>query len=166
MLRYVSHPPLRRRAIACALILAAGLTALAIWSRPGPAAAGSTAIPPGQAARLRAAMLRVARADGDPRPASMLAVATTRKLALTDATPGDTIPGSARQQAYLVVMTGRFSTGLASVPPGAKLPATQRYLALSVDPATLTATDAGVSNQPPPVRLSDFGVVSNLLAHR
>jgi hypothetical protein len=113
------------------------------------------------ATRLRASMLRMARLSGDAHPAWIMAVDTTRAWGLQDATPGDYVPGSASEPAYLVVLKGKFKLTLASVPPGAPLP-TGDYLAVTVNPSTLQILDLGLSNQAPPVALRRYGPVSNL----
>jgi hypothetical protein len=110
-------------------------------------------------------MLRLARHSGDANPASIWAVSTTRAKALRAATPGDMVPGSASQPAYLVVITGKFKLVDAPVPPGARLP-TGRYLAVTVNPATFQVMDLGLSNHNPSVPLRSYGPVSNLMKQK
>ena len=126
------------------------------------ASAANSGIPASATPALRTAMLRLARHNGDANPASISAVSTTRGKALPAATPGDMIPGSASQPAYLVVITGKFKLDDAPVPPGARIP-TGRYLAVTVNPATFQVMDLGLSNHQLPVPLGSFGPVSDLM---
>jgi hypothetical protein len=143
-----------------AAVLSAALTAL-------PSTAGVTAgspIPASAIQRLSSAAWRLARFGGDARPVSISAVAVTYDRALQDATPGDYVPSSMRSPSrlvYLVVLVGKFKLD-ASAPPGAALP-TGRYLAVTVDPATLLIMDLGLSNHAPPVPLWRYGPVSDLM---
>jgi hypothetical protein len=129
------------------------------------ASAATSGIPASAAPALRTAVLRLARRSGDANPASIRAVSTTRAKALRDATPGDTVPGSVSQPAYLVVITGKFKLEDAPVPQGARIP-TGRYLAVTVSPATLQVMDLGLSNHTPPVPLRSYGSVSNLMKQK
>jgi hypothetical protein len=106
-------------------------------------------------------MFRLARYNGDAHPGSIRAVFTTQAKALRTAAPGDLIPGSAGRPVYLVVMTGNFKDTHAPVPPGARLPA-GRYLAVTINPATLWIMDFSVGNHRPPVPLQNYGPVSDL----
>jgi hypothetical protein len=124
--------------------------------------AASPGIPASVTPALRTAMLQLARHSGDANPASIRAVATTRAKALRAATPGDMVPGSARQPAYLVVITGKFKLDDAPVPPGARIP-TGRYLAVTINPSTFRVMDLGLSNRNLPVPLRSYGPVSNLM---
>jgi hypothetical protein len=110
-------------------------------------------------------MLRLARWNGDARPASVRAVFTTRAKALRAATPGDLVPGSAGVPVYLVVMTGNFTDTHASVPPGAKIP-TGRYLTVTINPATGEVMDLSIGNHKPAVPLGSYGSVSVLTSQR
>ena len=49
-----------------------------------------------------------ARCNGDHAPAWITAVVTTRAKALTSATPGDFVPGSAHVKAFLITMRGHL----------------------------------------------------------
>jgi hypothetical protein len=126
---------------------------------PGPA------IPASAVPALRTDMLRLARWNGDARPASVRAVFTTRAKALRAATPGDLVPGSAGVPVYLVVMTGNFTDTHASVPPGAKIP-TGRYLTVTINPATGEVMDLSIGNHKPAVPLGSYGSVSVLTSQR
>ena len=88
----------QRRTAVCASAIAIAVAAVSATLTTLPSAASTTAgsaVPASAVAMLRTTMLRLARLDGDPTPASMLAVVTTRAKALREATPGDTIPGGA-----------------------------------------------------------------------
>jgi hypothetical protein len=152
----------RRRTAVC--VAAAGMAAaasLAAFSFAS-AATATPRIPASAIPALSTAMLQLARQSGDGNPSSISAVSTTRAEALRDATPGDMVPGSAGQPAYLVVITGNFKLDNAPVPRGAHLP-TGRYLAVTVNPATFQVMDLGLSNHKPPVPLRSYGQVSNLI---
>jgi hypothetical protein len=138
-----------------AVAVSASLTALSFASTATPRIPAS-AIP-----ELSTAMLQLAQQSGDGNPSSITAVSTTRAEALQDATPGDMVPGSAGQPAYLVVITGNFKLDNAPVPRGAHLP-TGRYLAVTVNPATFQVMDLGLSNHKPTIPLRSYGQVSNL----
>lgn len=140
-------------------IVVAAVSALTALPSGASATAGSV-IPASAIPALSTHMLRLAQHSGDAHPASIRAVVTTRSKALRAATPGDTIPGSARQPAYLVLMTGKFKVS-APVPRGARLP-TGRYLAVTVNPATFQVMDLGLSNHAPPIPLRSYGPVSKL----
>ena len=83
-------------------------------------------------------------------------VVTTRAKALTSATPGDYVPGSAHVRVYLITMRGNFTATLASRPPGAKAP-TGRYLSLVINAKTFRGPDSGISPEPPPVPPASLG---------
>jgi hypothetical protein len=70
--------------------------------------------------RLIAIAHRDATINGDLHPAWITAVLTTRARALTSATPGDYIPGSAHVKVFLITMRGHFIAREATGPPGAK----------------------------------------------
>lgn len=126
------------------------------------ASAATPGIPASAIPALSTAMLRLARQSGDGNPTSIRAVSTTREEALRDATPGDMVPGSAGQPAYLVVIIGKFKLDNAPVPRGAH-PPTGRYLAVTVNPATFRIMDLGLSNHKPTMPLRTYGQVSNLM---
>jgi hypothetical protein len=157
----------RRRAVVCASGAGIATAALSVTLTAVPSTAGVTAgspIPASALPQLSVAAARLARFGGDARPASIMAVITTRAIGLQEATPGDTVPGSANQLVYLVVMVGRFTLD-GSVPRGAHLP-TGRYLAVTVDPTTFQIMDLGLCEHAPPVALGRYGPVSNLTNRR
>jgi hypothetical protein len=105
-------------AMALAIALSAIIT---LWHSP----AGGSAVAPmprATASRLASFALRMARRNGDPRPAYVLVVRTTHAQALRVATPGDRVPGDGRKLVYLVVMHGDFTDYDAPTPSGARLP--------------------------------------------
>jgi len=116
---------------------------------------------PGPAARdLRAVELGVARMDGDPKPAWIMAVATTRTEAIREARPaGDVL--NLGPVVYLVVMKGNFA--YAGVDTQRAAPASGYYESAIFDPGTLAPLGASITNSAPPVPL---GPVLNLLAVR
>ncbi len=93
------HPLRTTRPAARALTVLAGAVALAsvlAAAGCGRSAAATGAPVPGSAiGRLTAIAHRAATINGDPHPAWITAVLTTRAKALTSATPGDYVPGSA-----------------------------------------------------------------------
>jgi hypothetical protein len=162
----VRRIPWRRLAVYASAvgIAVAGISA-ALTTLPSSASpVAASAIRASAIAPLKTAMMRLARLSNDAHPVWIRAVATTRADGLQEATPGDTIPGSGRQSAYLVVMKGNFRLD-ASVPSGAKLP-TGRYLAVTISRSTFQVMDLGLSNRPPPHPLGRYGKVSNLLPLR
>jgi hypothetical protein len=154
---------LSRRLRVLVIGTAAGIAVLVSVPLASSAASStpSSVIPAAAARQLDTIMLRVATMSGDPKPAWIEAVKTTRDKALTVATPGDTIPGSARQTVYLVVMKGNFTLNDASIPPHAHAP-TGHYLAITFNPATFQGMDLGLSKQAPPISLRSLGPVSAL----
>lgn len=133
-----------------------------------PSAASATPSPPIPAqavAALKTNMFQLARYMGDAQPASIQAVFTTQAKALETATPGDMVPGSANQPAYLVVMTGNFKDTNAIVPPKAPIPA-GRYLAVTINPSTFEVMDLSIGNHRPPVPLRSYGPVSDLTSQQ
>jgi hypothetical protein len=148
------------RVLACTAVLACGIVAAGCnghaADRAGPAPVPASAVP-----RLTALARRAATANGDPAPAWATAVLTTRAKALTSATPGDFVPGSAGVRAFLVTMRGRFTAYGSSPPAGAALP-TGRYLPLVVDAKTFQVLDFGLSDKPPPVAPASLGPVACL----
>jgi hypothetical protein len=72
------------------------------------------------------------------------AVVTTRAKALTSATPGDYVPGSARVGVFLITMCGHFTAIGGPGPPGAKAPA-GRYVSLVINARTFQGLDFGIS---------------------
>jgi hypothetical protein len=144
-------------ALACAVLALAGCA-------DAPAAAGAP-VPASAIGRLTAIARRAATINGDPAPAWITAVMTSRARALTSATPGDYVPGSARTTVFLVTMRGHFTAVDAIGPPGAKAP-TGRYLSLVIDARTFQGLDAGISPRAPPVAPASLGPVTYLTGHR
>ena len=111
--------------------------------------------------RLTAMAHRAATINGDPRPVWIAAVLTTRAKALTSATPGDYVPGSAHVKVFLITMRGHFTAREAAGPPGTKAP-TGRYLSLVIDAKTFQGLDFGIGSKPPPVLPASLGPVTYL----
>jgi hypothetical protein len=156
-------------AIAAAAVLVAGCAGTAPAAVPhAPAPTGSlvpaptgSPVPAPAVPRLAAIADRAARTNGDPAPSQVTAVLTTRAKALTSATPGDFVPGSAGVPVFLVTLRGHFTADDVSRPPGSAAP-TGRYLSLVVDAATFQVTDFGISPEPPPVSPASLGPVTYL----
>jgi hypothetical protein len=111
------------------------------------AAVGCGQAPAAAIGRLTAMAHRAATINGDPNPVWITAVVTTRAKALTSATPGDYVPGSARVRVFLITMRGHFTARDASRPSGAKAP-TGRYLSLVTGAKTFRAsTSASAPNR-------------------
>jgi hypothetical protein len=128
-----------------------------------PVAAGAP-VPAPAIGRLTAMAHRAATINGDPAPAWITAVLTMRAKALTSATPGDYVPGSAFVKVFLITMRGHFTARNATGPPGAKAP-TGRYLSLVIDAKTFQGLDFGISPKPPPVPPASLGPVTYLTGH-
>jgi hypothetical protein len=143
------------------LALAAAAAAAVLAGCADPPAAAAAAVPASAIGRLTAIARRAATLNGDPAPAWITAVMTTRAKALTSATPGDYVPGSARTAVFLITMRGHFTAVNATGPPGAKAP-TGRYLSLVVDAKTFRGLDAGISPRAPPVAPASLGPVTYL----
>ena len=92
---------------------------------------------------------------------AITAVLTTHAKALTSATPGDFVPGSARVKVFLITMRGDFTANAVSRPSGAQAP-TGRYLSLVIDARTFEGLDFGLSPKPPPVPPASLGPVTCL----
>ena len=113
------HPLGTTRPAARALAALAGAAALA--SVLAAAGCGRSAAATGAPVlalaipRRTAIAHRAATINGDPGPAWIAAVLTTRAKALTPATPGDYVPGSAHVKVFLITMRGHF---MAERPPG------------------------------------------------
>lgn len=86
---------------------------------------------------------------------------TTRAKALTSATPGDYVPGSAHVKVFLITMRGHFTDRSFTGPPGAKAP-TGRYVSLVIDAKTFEGLDFGISPKPPTVSPASLGPVTYL----
>jgi hypothetical protein len=159
------HPLRTTRPAARALTVLAGAAALAsVLAAAGcgrSAAAIGAPVPASAIGRLTAIAHRAATINGDPHPAWITAVLTTRAKALTSATPGDYVPGSAHVKVFLITMRGRFIAREATGPPGAKAPA-GRYLSLVIDARTFRGLDFGISPKPPPVPPASLGPVTYL----
>jgi hypothetical protein len=145
-----------------AAVAAVCALALSMTARPSTASGrpGLT-IRPAMLHRLTAMSLRGARLSGDPRPQWIEVVATSRDTALGSAMHGDTVPDSAGQQVYLVVMKGDFTFSGAAPPHGR--PPTGRYMSVTLDIKTLQTMDIGLSNRPPAVPVRNFGHVYSLI---
>ncbi len=145
-----------------ALAGAAALASVLAASGCGRSAAGTGApVPASAIPRLAAIAYRAATINGDPSPAWIAAVLTTRAKALTSATPGDYVPGSAHVKVFLITMRGHFIARDATGPPGAKAP-TGRYLSLVIDARTFQGLDFGIGPKPPPVLPASLGTVTYL----
>jgi hypothetical protein len=159
------HPLRTTRPAARALAALAGAVALAcVLAAAGcgrSAAATGAPVPASAIPRLTAIAHRAATINGDPNPAWITAVLTTRAKALTSATPGDYVPGSAHVKVFLITMRGHFTARNASRPPGAKAP-TGRYLSLVIDAKTFQGLDFGIGPKPPPVLPASLGPVTYL----
>jgi hypothetical protein len=125
-----------------------------------PAASGAP-VPGSAIPRLTAIARRAATVNGDSRPEWITAVLTTRAKALTSATPGDYVPGSARVRVFLITMRGHFTAEDAPGPSGAKAP-TGQYVSLVVNAQTFQGLDFGISATPPPVSPASLGPVTYL----
>jgi hypothetical protein len=118
-----TRPPRRGVVLAGAAALASALTAAGCGQTP---AATGVPVPASAIGRLTAIACHAAAINGSRAPAWITAVVTTRAQALTSATPGDSVPGSARVTVFLITMRGRFT--VAAGPPGAKPPARRSAL--------------------------------------
>jgi hypothetical protein len=154
-----THPPGR---VLTALAGAAAMASvLAVTGCGQTAAAAGTPVPAQAIGKLTAMAHRAAAINGDSAPAWIAAVVTTHSKALTSATPGDYIPGSAHIKVFLITMRGHFTARDATGPPGAKAP-TGRYLSLVIDARSFQGLDFGISPNPPPVPPASLGPVTYL----
>jgi hypothetical protein len=144
-------PPNRSPVLACAASQTEGSAISASAARPIPAVA---------AGRLAASALNIAAGAGEASPASIEAVATTLEMALT-VTNGGRIPGSNRQDAYLVVMRGDFKLSRAPRPPRAKAP-NGHYLMVYFDPTTFDVLGVSLRDQALSMPLQSVGPVADL----
>ena len=118
--------------------------------RPAAVPAHGSGISASAFASLTKIALDMAADNGDARPRSVVAVATTHAVALAIATPGDLTPTvPAGERVYLVVMRGSFTGYEAAPPSGAVLP-TGSYLSFVVSEKTFRVTDWGLGAIPPP----------------
>lgn len=150
--------------IATGVVLAAAATAGTAFGLSQSAASAVSAesrVQTALAAKIRDFALGIAAANGDSAPKSMVMVATTRAMALTAATPGDTVPGSTGESVYLVEMTGQFVGNALSTPPGAPSPV-GRFLFIVINAKSLELTDLGLTSTTPSVSLSRLGQVMNI----
>jgi hypothetical protein len=138
-----------------AIVLAAALASAAATR------SSSTAIPASAGQRLRATALRVATADGDPKPASIIAVRTTFARAMAAVGGGDRVPGNPGEAVYVVLMKGDFTANDASTPSGGRAP-TGHYWSAIYDAGTFAGIEAGLTARPPAVSLQTLGPVSDL----
>jgi hypothetical protein len=150
------RPPRRGVVLAGAAALASALTAAGCGQTP---AATGVPVPASAIGRLTAIACHAATINGSRAPAWITAVVTTRAQALTSATPGGSVPGSARVKVFLITMRGRFT--VADGPLGAK-PLAGQYLSLVLDARTFHGLDFGVSPEAPPVSPASLGPVSHL----
>jgi hypothetical protein len=134
---------------------------LAVAGCGGHPAASGARVPHSAIARLTVIARGAAAASGDSHPAWITAVLTTRAKALTSATPGDEVPGSARVRVFLITMRGHFTATDEPRPPGAKAPAGQ-YVSLVISARTFQGLDFGISPRPPPVPPASLGPVTYL----
>lgn len=160
-------PPFRTaRAPRCGLALAsiaALATALAAAGCGQAASAAGMRVPAAAIGRLTRMACRAAALNGNRSPAWITAVVTTRAKALTSATPGDLVPGSAHVKVFLITMHGHFTVDAG--PAGAK-PPTGRYLSEVLDARTFHGLDFGVSRQAPPVSPASLGPITQLAGCR
>jgi hypothetical protein len=133
------------------VVAAAALAGGILLTRVAPAA--SSVAPPW----LQSLAAQVARSNGDAAPTSVRWALTTERAAaplvgLTAATAPD--DGAV----YIVVMRGRFTDYLASIPAGASLP-TGTCIAFTADAARHTVRDFGISG---PIDTSSVGQMQPL----
>jgi len=157
-----TRPPGRVLAVLAGAAAMASVLAAAGCGRA--LAAGGAPVPASAIGRLTAIAHRAAAINGDRDPAWITAVMTTRAKALSSATPGDYVPGSAHVRVFLITMRGQFTAREATGPPGAKAP-TGRYLSLVIDARTFQGLDFGIGPQPPPVPPASLGPVTYLAGH-
>jgi hypothetical protein len=155
----ITRPPVRGFTVLAGAAIVASVLAAAGCGRS--AAAPGAPVPASAIPRLTAIARWAAALNGDPHPAWITAVLTTRAKALTSAAPGDYVPGSARVKVFLITMRGHFTAGNVPGPPGAKAPA-GRYLSLVIDAKTFQGLDFGISPKPPPVPSAGLGPVTHL----
>lgn len=160
LMRQLIRLPARALAVLAAAAVLAPASAVTGCGR-SPAAARAAPALASAVPRLTAIAHRVAAASGDRHPAWITAVLTTRAKALTSATPGDQVPGSAHTSVFLITMREHFTASSAPGPPGAQAPAGQ-YLSLVIDARTFRDLDLGISSKPPPVPPAALGPVRHL----
>jgi hypothetical protein len=150
-----------RRWLAKLASAALAVSLLAVTGCGGDAAGFGARVPESVIARLTVIARRAAAVNGDGHPEWITAVMTTRAKALTSATPGDYVPGSARVRVFLITMCGHFTAINAPGPSGAKAPA-GRYVSLVINAETFQGLDFGISPQPPAVPPASLGPVTYL----
>jgi hypothetical protein len=111
-----------------------------------PRAAQSGLSDPNVVAKLRDMGLQASAHAGVPSPKTMVAVAASDHSAAAMIVSGASLPD--HSPVYVIVVTGGTFTVDASRPPGAPAPQGS-VLTLTVDAATLQATDGGVRNTEP-----------------
>jgi hypothetical protein len=140
----------------------AGFAISSAFVGPSASAKGAVvAVPASVVSRLDALAIRVATANGDPRPTWITAVVTTHGKALKSATPGDSEPTGNGVAVYLVTMKGTFTDDLASGPSGSAAPRGD-YLSIVINAKTLAVTDFGLSEHAPAVTPASLGPVRYL----
>ena len=113
--------------------------------------------------QLTTVTAQIATAHGDPSPASIAAVATTRAKALDVIFKGTKIPGSESAHVYAVVMTGHFISHRGGPPnPQQRLPLTGSALAVTLDASTLTQLDLRLGDHDDTVLLPALGPLITL----
>jgi hypothetical protein len=131
---------------------------------PGTAAPGHP-VPPSVIHRLTAIANRAVKANDGHGVAWATVVVTTRKKALTSATPGDFVPHDQKTVVYLITIKGHFVARLASVPPGGRAPR-GRYLSIVISAKAFAGLDSGLSHKAPPADPASFGPVTHLKIRR
>jgi hypothetical protein len=126
---------------------------------------GSTAqpsIPATVIPQLTATAAKIAASHGEPTPASITAVATTRAKALDVVCHGTKIPGTQSVPVYAVVMTGHFISHRRPPGPRQHRPLTGTTLAVILDASTLTLMDLSLSDHDDTTQLPALGTVTTL----
>jgi hypothetical protein len=126
---------------------------------PDPAILGQE-VPPSAAAGLRAIALGVARADGDSRPAWIMAVTTTLTQAIRVARPAGRVINHG-PVVYLLVMKGDFAYEGADTHGTSG--ASGHYVSAIFDPGTLAPLGTSLTAGAPAIPLRRLGPVLSLL---
>ncbi len=119
-------------------------------------------IPAAVIPQLTAAAAQIAASHGEPSPASIAVVATTRAKALDVVCHGTKMPGTEPVPVYAVVMTGHFISHRRPPGPRQHLPLTGTTLAVIFDARTLTPMDLGLSDRDDTALLPALGPVTTL----
>ena len=144
-----------------AVCVAAVLVSFPLTSSSATPVPAGAPVPAAAVQHLTSAAAQVATIGGDAKPVWTEGMRTARDNALRVATPGDTVPGSASQVVYLVIMEGNFT--LTDVPTLAKSQApTGHYLTVTFDPATFQIIDLGLTNTSPVAAFRSLGLASTL----